>query len=250
MIDVCITIHRNYDWLTLQDDNWRRIVGDYRLIVCDNTPPDLRRDIRLPGAEIFTLDVDGFDGVTHGAALDALVRRATSDIVCVMDSDFFWLRPDTLSKIQILFDRGCRCAGAEPWYDDWCRYVNDKYPEIAGPLAPCVFGMFVDRRLALEQTFVVTPQETCERFAYTGWRLRERLIKEKIPSVVFPGFRFPNRNASLAAGNPGLHEIAHEAVIHGAEDCPVGVHFVKGSGSKSHLSASALSFLDKLRLRA
>lgn len=214
MIDIGTVIYRNYSLLDMQLDHWKKIRGEHRLLVVDNTPVAERREHDYP-----ILNVSGSDGETHGAALDLLVRTATTDIVGIVDSDFFWLNKEILSEVINYFEQGYKCVGCEGFYPDWQRVLDPRWPQRAGSMAPVCWGMFVDRKLALEQTFIVTSAEGSQ-IMETGWRLRERLIREQIPTVIFSGF-YP-------AGWTDL-----ECCFFGSAERVQGVHYLKGSGGRS-----------------
>jgi len=218
MIDICIVIYRNYALLDLQFEFWDKIEGDFRFLICDNTPKNEYKPIPITRENmlVFRQEYSGIDGEKHGGALDFLVRKAESDIIGICDSDFFWLKPDIMEDVRREFANGCKCYGAELWYKDFTK-VNDRYPERAGWLAPCVFGMFIDRQLALQETFVVTRKEGEEEWKETGWRMRQKIIQEKIPCHVVEAFKYKNQKGSLFYGDP---------------EKPVAFHWVKGSSHK------------------
>lgn len=223
MIDICTVIYRNYSLLDLQVEHWKKLGipnVDYRLICIDNTPDQERRITSYP---VSYLSVYGTDGETHGLALDHAARMATTDIIGFVDSDFFWLDENILSNVQKMFDDGAKCVGCAGFYPDWQRVLDPIHPERAGHLAPVVWGMFVDRRLAMEQTFVSTAAEGAA-IHETGWRLRKRIIDEQIPTVVFEGC-YPD-----AWNDPDCCFFKHEGVIR-------GVHFLKGSSYRAHMTA-------------
>lgn len=213
MIDVCIVIHRNYGLLDLQMKQWRWISGGHRLLVCDNTPAQFRMDLREYDINATVQDCQGSDGETHGAALDLLVRQSTSPIIGICDSDFFWTRRAIIRDVERYFSRGCQCVGVELWYDDF-EQVNRIYPERAGYLCPCVFGMFIDRQLALSETFVVTSAEGSQLLE-TGWRIRKKIIEEHIKCHVYRA-----RRDSIQP---------HPEVVRFGQPEIVGLHFLKGS---------------------
>lgn len=166
MIDVCVVIHRNYELFFLQVEHWNRLGKpdqDWRLFFCDNTPAPERQALpHLPGVRVYSIDINGIDGETHGGALDFLKEKTESAIIGVADSDFFWLKPTMLGDVAKAFDSGIQCLGAAGWYEDWQRRIDTAYPERAGHLAPVCWGMFVERRLALAETFVVTQSEAAQ----------------------------------------------------------------------------------------
>lgn len=233
MIDVCVVVHRNYDLYFLQVEHWNSLGVpnvDWRLLVCDNTPGRERRPLpETPGVHVYVADLGGIDGETHGAALDLLKKHTTSAIIGICDSDFFWLKRDILTDVVTSFSSGIRCFGCAGWYDDWQTRLDPLHPQRAGHLAPVCWGMFVERKLALTETFVVTQTEAAE-IRETGWRLREKIVREKIPCHVLPGFRFPEQVAAQ-------DDAAREACFFGTPEGPFGVHFLQGSARRAHLTS-------------
>lgn len=229
MIDICIPIYKNYDLLNLQIEFWNQIDGEFRLLVCDNTPAEFRKPIKKSTDRmlLFYSQYSGIDGESHGSTLDFLVENSKTDIVGICDSDFFWLKKDILQKVQKAFDKGCKCYGSELWYGDFDA-VNERYPERAGWLSPCVFGMFVDRKLAMEETFVVTSEEGSQLME-TGWRLRKKIIDEKIPCHVIKAFK-ENRNT--------------DSVFYESPNNPIAFHWIKGSSWKCNQPLSELKRLE------
>lgn len=222
MIDICTIIHRSYALLPLQLQHWDWISGEKHLHVCDNTPQAARQSLTLPACttpvSLSVLDVNGSDGETHGTTLDYLLRQTATSIVGIVDSDFFWLKQDILEDVEKLFAQGNRCVGVEHWYDDFEK-VNRRCPERASYLAPSVFGMFVERELALSVTMVATPAEGKERWAEGGWRLRDKIIREKIPHHLYRVFQYPE-------------QVDKKTCFFGTPDNPVGVHLLKGSSKR------------------
>lgn len=214
MIDICIVLHKNYDLLDLQLMHWNWIAGEHRLLFCDNTPDYMKRDLTSYNINLIHAKHWGIDGESHGSALDLLLKQSESKIVGICDSDFFWTKKNLLDEVKYLFELGCQCVGVELWYDDWEK-VNAMYPERAGYLAPCVFGMFVDRELALSETFVVTAEEG-SRYHETGWRLRKKIIDEKIPCCVYRAYQYPDQPDK-------------KTVFFGKPEEVQGVHFLKCS---------------------
>jgi len=228
MIQILCVIHRNYDLLDLQVKHWKKINGDFELLFIDNTLPEHRQS--REGLE--TLNIFGSDGESHGSALDYLVSKATTDIIGIVDSDFFWTDKDILSEVKELFAEGNVCVGVSAKYNDWETYVDPYYPDRHHSFAPVVWGMFVDRKLAAEQTFVCTSEEGRDRL-YTGHRLRQRIISEKLPCVVYPGF-YPDGSSD------------HRGVYYGTPEKVKGVHFLKGSAAKLHEASALPSILNGL----
>lgn len=232
MIDICIPIYYNYDLLDLQINMWNRIKGDFRLIFCDNTPLVHKQPKRAYRNEAITLSsmYGGIDGESHGAALDFLVSNAQTDIVCVQDSDLFWLDKDILSKVQDHFDRGCKSYGVECWYSDF-DLTNSLYPERAGWLSPSVMGMFIDRKLAMSETFIVTATEGHKEFRETGWRMCEKIITEKIPCSV------------IGVNEQCKREKRNGSIWYGDFDDPIAFHWIKGSTQKTGVPKEMMRYV-------
>ena len=98
MIDYLIVIYKNYDLLELQVENFKRLFPDhnYNLIVVDNTPDNEKRttDACLdPVIDYFVKceSVPTFDGLSHGKAINEGLKYVKSDIVGILDSDYFIL---------------------------------------------------------------------------------------------------------------------------------------------------------------
>lgn len=94
-----------------------------------------------------------------GLALDFLIRKSVSDIIGIIDENFFWVQPDILTYVENLFAKGYKCVG--------CSATGNHEP-------PFIHGMFVDRKLALSQSFHVSIQEVKNK-KIVGWRLRKVL---------------------------------------------------------------------------
>lgn len=193
-IDVIIPVYFTYHLLEKQIESWLKIKGDWRLLICDNTPEQYRVKIEpIPDlenkVEIFIRENTGEDGEKHGDLIDFLLKKTTSDIVCIQDCDFFWTEKDLLSYIFRFFKAGYRCVGTEIYYEAYSN-IDEIYPERHSSISPCIFGMFVERKLALEQTFVVTNDEIKQK-KETGWRLREKLIQDRIKTHIFPCIKHP-----------------------------------------------------------
>lgn len=216
-------------------------VGD--IYVIDNTPANERKPHPYPNIEI--MDVAGIDGTTHGLALDRLVQKAKTDMICIQDSDFFWLDKQIFELAEAGYQRGYKNIGCAGFYPDWQANLDPKHPERAGHLAPVCWGMFVDRKLASEQTFCVTAAEAKE-IHETGWRLRKRVIDEQIPSIIWEGFYpenwsdkeccFFREKEARVEGSP-LGKLYPQVIE--------GVHLLKGSANRQGLTNSIPELLEK-----
>lgn len=232
MIDIIVPVYYNYELLYAQFERYRKIKGDWRLMVCDNTPPGDSLEIKVPEdlrerVKLFRNDSAGIDGERHGGVLDYMVKMCETEIIGIQDNDFFWLDDNILDVVNRYFSKGFKCIGTELYYTGFA-YVNEMYPERHGSLAPCVFGMFVTKELAAEQSFVVTRDEGFNQKRETGWRLRKRIIEENIPRVTFPAIQHP---AQKTVDVPGIQTPWFYVGNHGY----IGVHLVGGTSyNRSH----------------
>ena len=160
MIDYVIVIFGNYDLLDLQVENFKKRLPkkDYRLIVVDNTIDSQKRKIEPdPFIDEFVLLSSQMthDGVSHGRAIDEGLKYCTSDIVSIIDSDFFILNDNIHSYVYSKFKEGYKAVGCE--YNDgkdtksWVDINPDNFKDI-----PCCFGAYYDRELAISNSWIIT----------------------------------------------------------------------------------------------
>lgn len=235
--DIIIPIYNNYFLVDKQVEMWSKIKGNWILNFCDNTNGGKKHDFSKYSKEIqdkikwFTNNSAGIDGERHGGVIDFMINQTTSDIIGIMDSDFIWFDENLLKRIQNYFEQGYQCVGTELYYRGF-EYVNKMYPERAGWLTPCVFGMFIDRKLCTE-TFVCTRSEGYVQKRETGWRIRKKLIDDRIKTIVFKSFQYDNKEC----GNSWFYKDIND-------DTVMGVHLLQGSGNNN--GANAITMLDNL----
>ena len=80
MIDVIIPFYLNYNLVEQQFKCWRRIKGEYRLLLCDNTPINIAKNIEIPDdfkdkTVLFRNDSSGIDGERHGGVIDYMIKN-------------------------------------------------------------------------------------------------------------------------------------------------------------------------------
>ena len=221
-VDIIIPIYNNYLLVDKQIETWNKIKGKWTLYFCDNTdggleqfdftkyPQDIQEKVKW-----FKYTSQGIDGERHGSVIDYMVNQTTSQIIGIMDSDFIWLDENLLHNIENYFNQQYKCVGAELYYHDF-EVVNKMYPKRAGWLAPCIFGMFIDRDLCTE-TFVCTRQEGYHEYKETGWRMRQKLIQGKVKVKVFKAFQYKEFNC----GKSWFYKDGKKVV---------GMHLLQGSG--------------------
>lgn len=188
MIDYLTIIYRNYDLLDLQIENFKkRFSGkDYRLIVVDNTPDSEKQKIRhKDNIDVIVLleSVDRFDGISHGQAIDAGLKYCKSSLVCLIDSDFFFLDSNVHDYALEKFSLGYKAFGTA-WDDgDGTRIHVKKFPQNFDNI-PAAFGSFWDINLMKSHSWVITPHECQENFSTgfveVGWRIRKCILDNKL----------------------------------------------------------------------
>lgn len=222
MIDICIVNYVRYDVLNLALEHMNSLSGDYRIFIADNTPnPDTARlhafhDINPNVHMAYVSQTPGsYEGLSHGVALDVLKHLTEAPIIGTMDPDFFWIDPQTIETVEEVFSQGVQALGCAGWYPDWQKNLDPVHPDRKGDLAPVVWGQFLSREVAMVDTFATTPKEMQE-VRETGWKIRRYIIENNIPTVVLPGFRYPN-------------QLDRETCFFGSPEKPVGMHLLKGT---------------------
>lgn len=216
-MDIITVVYKNYELLDMQVNYWSK-QKNCNLIVCDNTPIKFRQPIKHD-VEHYILDIEGIDGETHGAALDFLIKKTKTDIIGMVDSDFFWIDPNILDFVQNRFDNNDICVGAEGFNPRLTEKHDLLYPDYKSSYAPVCWGMFIDRNLALSDTFVLTSEESCWMME-TGWRVRVKIIQDKLPCTTFKGHY-----------DPDDHD-AKKLTIFTHQDKIMGVHLQEGSSNQ------------------
>jgi hypothetical protein len=192
MIDYIIVIYKNYDLLDLQVENFKRLFPnkDYRLIVVDNTPDNekkINEASRDPIIDIFILceSIPTFDGLSHGKAINEGLKYVQSDIVGIIDSDYFILNNKIHEYVHDKFKQGYKAIGTE--YKDGKDTKNwvDKKPEAFENIPVC-FGAYYDAELAKTHSWIITEKELEEGrasgYVEVGYRIRKHIFENNILS--------------------------------------------------------------------
>ena len=150
MIDYIVVIYKNYDLLELQIENFKRLFPDkdYNLIVVDNTP-DREKQITDacfdPIIDHFVKceSVPTFDGLSHGKAINEGLKYVKSDIVGIIDSDYFILNSNIHDYVYKKFKAGYKAIGTE--YNDGkdTKSWVEKNPAAFENIPVC-FGAYYD----------------------------------------------------------------------------------------------------------
>jgi hypothetical protein len=219
MIDYVIVIYKNYDLLELQAHNFKKRFKpeQYRLVIVDNTPDSEKVPIVLNNKKHLILPLESkptFDGVSHGRAIDYGLTFCTSEIVGIIDSDFFVLNNNMHSYVQNKFSEGYKAVGCE--YNDgkdtaaWVNINPKNFENI-----PCCFGAYYDLNLARSASWVVTEEDVSQNrtsgFVEVGSKVRKFILENNIKTMSWQndakdygtGF-FKNENNEMM----GVHYVA------------------------------------------
>lgn len=175
-IDYILVIFRNYNLLEIQRDLFDNFHPDeYRLIIVDNTPDSEKKPIvpRKNELVVYRNSVNEFDGVSHGAAIDYGLTFVESDIVCILDSDFFIIDKNIHKYIKQKIEDGYQAIGPE--FGD--KHFRDKHPKMFDGI-PCVFCYYCKKEFAQKYTWIVDRHEVNfeTSFIETGWRFRKHIL--------------------------------------------------------------------------
>ena len=221
MIDYIIVIYKNYELLDLQLDNFKRLFPkkDYRLIVVDNTP-DSEKQI-TPACSDPIIDsfvkcnsVPTFDGLSHGNAINIGLGYVTSNIVGIIDSDYFILNENIHEYVYDKFNKGYKAIGTE--YNDgkdtknWVNINPKSFENI-----PVCFGAYYDTELAKLHSWIITESELAENrstgYVEVGYRIRKHIFENnllsenwKTDATSYGNCYFKNSNGDMM----GVHYVA------------------------------------------
>lgn len=251
-IDFLIVIYKNYDLLHLQIDTFKKLFlpEEYRLIFIDNTP-----DQEVSIIDKTTLPENCFvykntspdhshDGASAGSALNFGRQYCTSDIVCVMDSDFFITNRNIINivnkELQSYKAIGTEYYDGEPdFVQSWVQIRKEyehKFTNI-----PCCFCMFMHKDILNADSWIVTAKESShnrrESFIETGWRIRKYILDNNIPTKTWLGYQ------PLEAQGTEL-----PTYFKTEQDELIGFHYQRGSHRRSNLTDIEIPELLKIYL--
>lgn len=239
-IDFLIVIYKNYELLYLQSDNFKTLFDQstYRLIFIDNTPEAERKEIDLDrltdncSIHINPNPDHSHDGASAGSALNFGRQYCTSDIVCIMDSDFFLTHSGIINLVKKELTQ-YKAIGTE-YYDgeptiaqSWVeirKIHKHKFTNI-----PCCFCMFMTQDILNSDTWVVTVKESShnrsESFIETGWRIRKYILNNNIPTKTWKGYQpMDSQGTEL----PTYFKTDNDELV--------GFHYQRGSHRRSNLT--------------
>lgn len=230
VVDIIIVNHKS-DWLFRQQvEHWHNYMkGDFRLVLVDSTPGIVEtfpQGYALLGETVHVIaPTSSFDGINSGQAYDYAISLCTSDIIGMTDPDHFWLDNLFLPLvIEPKFAEGYKCIGDAGFYRDFQSIFDVANPTHRGELAPVLWGQFIDRELALSETWVCDPPGVGQ---ITGWRVREKIIDQDIKRITLPGFY-----QEIEGEDPDICYFGWD------KHMPQAVHFLKGGGGRSHVMES------------
>lgn len=225
MIDYCIIIYKNYGLLSLQEKNFKKRFDkkDYRLIVIDNTPDHLKQNYQVDSSVVDEFipmpSQERFDGISHGSAIDFGLSYCKSNIVAIIDSDFFVLNNEIHDYVNKKFDQGYRALGCE-FNDgtDATLYWRQLNPQNFNNI-PCCYGAYYDRQVANAASWIITPDEVDQGratgFIEVGFRIRQHILQHQLPTIAW----------TTTMSKPCFFKDQDQVLM--------GVHYVAGSHQRS-----------------
>lgn len=221
MIDYIIVIYKNYDLLELQVENFKRLFPkkDYRLIIVDNTPDCEKRTTDACRDSIIDIfvkceSVPTFDGISHGKAINEGLKHVQSNIVGIIDSDYFILNDKIHHYVKEKFQQGYQAIGTE--YNDGKDTKNwvSKNPSAFENIPVC-FGAYYNTELAKSHSWIITQEEVDANrstgYVEVGYRIRKHIFENNILSEnwktdasEYGNCYFKNKNDEIM----GVHYVA------------------------------------------
>ena len=214
MIDYLIVIFRNYDLLDVQRKIFNNLFdkSEYRLIIVDNTPDDEKQQIYQQENEliVYRNSINEFDGISHGSAIDFGLQYVKSDIVCILDSDFFIINKNIHKYIEQKFIDGYLAVGAE--FNDGVATIplTTKFPELFNNIPCCFCGYYV-KELAKSHSWIIKPSEVdfTTSFIEVGWKIRNYILNNKLKTLHWKTYTISNNNCIFEDNGVimGLHNV-------------------------------------------
>lgn len=232
-MDFLTVIYKNYKLLELQREQFDKLnFSDYRLIIVDNTPSAQRQTITERDNELLIIRENQggeFDGVSHGSALDLGLTYCTSDIVCIFDSDYFFLQ-NIQSYIKDKFSEGYLAVGAEFWNSEVFGHF-DKFSHLLENV-PCCFCGFYKLDIIKKISWIVNPYEVDHSTSYVevGYRIRKYINENAIKTF---GWKCSSPNNM------------DNFVYVDEYNNPIGLHIVAGSHRNLSIDSKIKDELDK-----
>tara|TARA_Y100000114_G_C11737748_1_gene317198 strand:+ start:533 stop:1333 length:801 start_codon:yes stop_codon:yes gene_type:complete len=209
-IDYLTVAYINYDLIFLQIENFKKRLNreSYRFIVVDNTPPSAKNldaieklknnDVIDVFIEItnskFSHAIDrknGIDeGISHGSALEEGLKYCSSDIVCMFDSDFFFLDKNINEYIWDKFNNGYQAVGVTFDMNPFSKEIIDRNPSQFLNV-PIIIASFYKNKLAKSASLIVTTPEAEASYqsggtdVETGCRLRKYIVENKLKTMTW-----------------------------------------------------------------
>lgn len=236
MIDLLTVLYGTYELLDIQIEHLKKICPDknFNLIVIENTPLNIRKPYSNDYIDLFitsTQDDHSFDGISHGAALDIGMTYLTSEIVCIFDTDYFFVKNNAFEFFSdVLKNSNLIAMGSEffdgeeqPSIPTW--QTVRKYNESLFTNRPAAWGSFYKTNFIKNLSWVITPDEINKNrpFGYidVGYRFRKYLNDNNLPTQSFRGYQLsPNKGADF------------ECYFEYNTEC-IGIHYQRGSSRRS-----------------
>ncbi len=247
-IDYLTIAYINYDLIFLQIENFKKRFDReaYRLIVVDNTPPSAKQPDaieKLKNSDMVDVLVEisdskfshaidrknGIDeGISHGSAFEEGLKYCDSDIVCMFDSDFFFLDNNINEYVWDKFNDGYQAVGTPFDMNPFNKEIISRNPSQFLNIPVIVGGgSFYKNELAKSTSLIVTTPEAEASYqsggtdVETGCRLRRYIAENQLKTMTW---------------NMKYGSHARETQFHTHEDGKVvGVHGWAGSHANNNM---------------
>ena len=157
---------------------------DFKLIIIDNSNPHetglenlLAQYKKYENIEvIYHTPKANFPSGQHGESLDIILEKTDTPFLMVQDPDFFWVRRNYLKILEDYFAAGYAAIGAP--------YRTDKKITDGDRNFPTAFGCAIQTKYLAGVDFYPSEdlQEIKDLGRDVGWKIREKLSKEKFLS--------------------------------------------------------------------
>ncbi len=166
-IDLIIPIFKNYTLAHRVVNHIKQLDEKFNIIIIDTTPPEDINDPKIPGVTYVVASLDNrnriADTTMHGEAIDQAKIHTKTDIIGIMDADFFWFNPHLFDLVKEMLKK-YECVGASSrnlksqeeggyMFSHWMAKIVNQDCGKDRIDTPAVWGMFIRRELAMSMPF-------------------------------------------------------------------------------------------------
>lgn len=144
MITYIIICYINYEIVRLQVENFKNkfTPNTYKLKIIDNTPIGDKKIEYIEYIKnsnnvtdfinVDELNIEYFDGISHGHAINVGISNCDTEFICIMDSDFFFIKDnihiDAIDCLKNGFDAvGCEFNDGTDYCVEFVEKYKDKF---------------------------------------------------------------------------------------------------------------------------